>query len=98
MHPSCYVNAIGEKRQKSSDSRDKQKDLKFSKTKLLARAITPILRTNLHDEHNLSLYSTAALNAWDRIQELGKRTESYKHIRIKQGQREPFSDFFFKKN
>ena len=39
----------------------------------------------------MSLCSTAALNAWDRIQELGKRTESY--IRLKQDQREPFTDF-----
>ena len=45
----------------------------------------------IYDEHTLSLCSTAALNAWDRIQELGKRIESY--IRVKQGQREPFSDF-----
>ena len=34
---------------------------------------------------------TAALKAQDRIQKLGKRVESY--LRVKQGQREPFSDF-----
>ena len=39
----------------------------------------------------MSLCSTVTLNAWDRIQELGKRTESY--IRVKQGQREFFTDF-----
>ena len=45
----------------------------------------------LYNKHTLSLCSTAALNAWDRIQELGKIIES--HIRVKQGQREPISDF-----
>ena len=37
------------------------------------------------------LCHTAALNAWDRIQESGNRFESY--IRIKLGQREHLSDF-----
>ena len=46
----------------------------------------------LHDEHTLSLWHTAALNAWDRIQELGKRFELY--ARFKQGQREPFRTFY----
>ena len=36
------------------------------------------------------LYHTAALNAWDRIQELGKIIESY--IKVKQGPRKHFSD------
>ena len=39
----------------------------------------------------MSLCSTAALNACDRIQDLGKRIESY--IRVKQSQRAPLSDF-----
>ena len=45
----------------------------------------------IYDEHPLFLSSTAALNAWDRIQELGKRIESY--IRVKKCQQELFSDF-----
>ena len=44
-----------------------------------------------YDEHTLSLCSTTALNTWDGIQEPEKRTESY--IRVKQGQREFFTDF-----
>lgn len=48
---------------------------------------------DLYDDHILSLCHTAALKAWDRIQESGKRMEPY--TRVKQGQREPFSDFFF---
>ena len=45
----------------------------------------------LYNEHNLSLCHTEALNAWDKIQELGRRTESY--IKVKQNLREPSSDF-----
>ena len=44
-----------------------------------------------YDEFILSLCSTAALNAWDRIQGPGKSIESY--IRVKPCQKEPFSDF-----
>ena len=44
-----------------------------------------------YDEHTLSLYSTAALNSWDRIQKPRKMTEPY--IRAQQGQRELFTDF-----
>ena len=39
----------------------------------------------------MSLCLTAALNAWDSIQESGKRIES--NTSVKQGQREPFSEF-----
>ena len=45
----------------------------------------------LYNERNLSLCHTEALNACDRIQELGRRTEPY--IRVKQNLREPSSDF-----
>lgn len=43
------------------------------------------------NKHTLSLCGTAAINAWGRIQKPGKRIKSY--IRVKQGQREHFSDF-----
>ena len=42
------------------------------------------------DEHTLTHYDTAALSAWNSIQELGKSTESY--TMVKQGQRELFHD------
>ena len=45
----------------------------------------------LYDENILSICATAALRAWDRVQDSGQRVESY--VRVKQGQREPFSDF-----
>ena len=38
-----------------------------------------------------AICATATLRAWDRVQDSGQRVESY--IRVKQGQREPFSDF-----
>ena len=38
----------------------------------------------------MSLCSTAALKAWDRIQELERKVESC--LRVKQGQREPFNN------
>ena len=45
----------------------------------------------LYNEHTLSLCTTAVLKAWDKIQELGKKVESY--LRVKEDQRQPFSDF-----
>ena len=45
----------------------------------------------LYDEHTLFLCNTAHSNSCDRIEELGKRVESY--IWVKHGQRETFSDF-----
>ena len=46
---------------------------------------------SLSDEHTPSLCTTAVLKAWDKIQELGKKVESY--LRVKEDQRQPFSDF-----
>ena len=45
----------------------------------------------LYDEEVLSLCHKAALNALNRIQDPAKRVESY--TRVRQGQREPFTDF-----
>ena len=38
----------------------------------------------LYEEEILSLYHKAALNIWERIQELGKRIESYTRVRQRQ--------------
>ena len=46
---------------------------------------------DLCDEEVLSVFHKAALNVWDRIQKPGKRVES--NHRVRQGQREPFTDF-----
>ena len=39
-------------------------------------------------------FVTTALKAWDRIEKLGNRVELY--LKVKQGQRESFSDFLQK--
>ena len=46
----------------------------------------------LYDEHILSLCHKAALNAWNRIQELGKRIESY--TRVKKAKENPLMTFY----
>ena len=67
--------------------------MRLPKIKYLVRDISPDPQDQVIDKENiLTLCSTAALNIWDRIQKLRKKFESY--IRVKQGQREPFSDFF----
>ena len=48
-------------------------------------------KQDCYKKHTLFLCSTAAINTWGRIQKPRKRIESY--IRVKQGQREHFSDF-----
>ena len=70
----------------------KAKGLEISRDQILGEGLysDPQDQT-LYKEHTWSLHSTAALNAWDRIQKPEKRTKSY--VRVKQGQREPFSDF-----
>ena len=41
--------------------------------------------------HSLDLFCTAALNAWDRIGEMGKKIESF--TKVMQGPKEAFVDF-----
>ena len=36
-----------------------------------------VQRQSLYDDHTLDLCHTAALNAWDRIEEVGKKIESF---------------------
>ena len=45
----------------------------------------------LYDDEVLSLCHKAALNAWDRLPEPGRKVESY--TRVRQGQGEPYTDF-----
>ena len=50
-----------------------------------------VQRQSVCDDHTLALYCTTALNAWDRIGEIGKKIESFtKDI---QGPKEIFTDF-----
>lgn len=78
----CYWR----KEVKILEQQAKEKGLEISQDQILGKGLYSDLQDQgLYDEHTLSLCSTAALNAWIRIQELGKRIESY--IRVKQGQR-----------
>ena len=52
-----------------------------------------VQRQSLYDYHTLSLSHAAVLNAWDRVQEVGKRIESF--TKIIQHPKETFIDFFF---
>ena len=71
---------------------EKEKGLETSQDQILGEGTYADPQTQaLYDEQILSLCHKAALNVWDRIQDPEKWIESY--TRIKQGQREPFSDF-----
>ena len=74
------------------EQQGKAKGLEISQDQILGEGLySDPQDQSLYDEYTLSICSTIALNAWDRIQKLRKRVESY--IRFKEGQREPFSDF-----
>lgn len=47
------------------------------------------------DDHTLVLCHTAVLNAWDRVEESGKRTEQF--TKVIQGPKKPSLFFFFTK-
>lgn len=69
------------------------KNLRLPKTKFMVRAIMLIHRVKLFtmNKYILFLCYTATLNSWDRVQGLGRRTESY--TKVREGPREPFSHF-----
>ena len=63
---------------------------KSPKTKFLEKEIT-VEKQVVYDDHTLDLCDKAALNAWDRTGEIGKKIESFtKDI---QGPKEIFTDF-----
>ncbi|XP_049981111.1 endogenous retrovirus group K member 5 Gag polyprotein-like [Alexandromys fortis] len=74
------------------EQQEKAKGSDISLDKILGEGLfsDPQEQANL-DESILSICTTAALRAWDRVQDPGQRMESF--VTIKQGQREPFSDF-----
>ena len=73
MGHNYYGNTICDKRQKHENNREKTKELDTSEDQILGedtyfdQRIKPFMIKN-----TLSLCHTAILNAWDRIQELGK--------------------------
>ena len=69
-----------------------KKGYKASQDKILGEGIYSDPETPAaYDEHILSLCSTAALNAWDKVHEVGEKIESY--VKIRQGPREKFTSF-----
>ncbi len=79
-----------EARRLEQQERTKGNDISIDKILGEGLFSDPQEQANL-DEDTLFLCTTAALRAWDRVQDPGQKTESF--ITIKQGQREPFSDF-----
>ena len=49
-------------------------------------------RQSPYDGHILALCPAAAFNAWERIEEIGKKIKSF--TKVIQGPKEPFIDFF----
>ena len=48
-------------------------------------------RQSLYSEYTLDLWCMAALNAWDQIEEIGKKAESF--TKVIQSPKETFTDF-----
>ena len=69
--------------------------MRFPKNKFSVRVSMLIYKDKLFDDHNLVLCHVAALNAWDRVEESGKRAESFTNI--VHGLKEVFNDFFLQR-
>ena len=55
--------------------------MEISKDQLLGEGhYANVERQSLYNGHTLSLCHTAALNAWDRIEEVGKKIESFTKV------------------
>ena len=88
------LEVLFERRGKILEQHGKAKELEISQDQILGEEhYSDPQDQALYDKHTLSLCSIEALNAWDRIQKLEMRIKPY--FRVKQGQREPFNDFFF---
>ena len=80
---------------KPQSSKEESKKLTLPKDQILGKGCYANPQSQaLYNEHDLSLSHKEALNAWDRHQDLGRRTESF--IKVKQNPREPSSDFLQK--
>ena len=64
--------------------------MEISQDQILGGDFDTIERQAVYDDHTLDLCHTAALNAWDRIGEIGKKTESF--TKAIQGPQETFTD------
>ena len=69
--------------------------MEISQGQLLSKGqYADLKRSFRFDDHTLALCHIAILNAWDMVEESGKRMESF--IKIIHGPKEAFTDFFYK--
>ena len=74
------------------EQRNRARGIDISQDQLLGEGeYADVERQALYDEHTLDLCRMAALNAWDRIEEVGKKLEPFN--RVIQSPRETFTDF-----
>ena len=74
------------------EQRNRARGIEISQDQLLGEGeYADIELQSLYDEHTLVLCRMAALNAWDQIEEIGKKLESF--TKVVQSPRETFMDF-----
>ena len=77
---------------KMIEQRNRAIGIEISQDQLLGEGeYADVERQALYSEHTFQLCRTAALNAWDRIEEVGKKLESF--TRVIQSPSETFTDF-----
>ena len=77
---------------KMIEQRNRARGIEVSQDQLLGEGeYADVELQSLYDEHTLVLCRMAALNAWDRIEEIGKKLESF--TKVVQSPRETFTDF-----
>ena len=75
------------------DQQKRAKGTKISLDQILGKGLySDPQKQALYDDHLLSICATAALKAWDRVQDPGQRVESY--IRIKRVTENPLVTFY----
>ena len=67
---------------KTIEQRSKARGIKVSQDQLLGEGDYADIerQQSLYNEHTLDLCHMAALNAWDQIEEIGKKTESFTNV------------------
>ena len=77
---------------KMIEQRNRARGIEISQDQLLGEGeYADVERQSLYGEHTLDLCHMAALNAWDRIEDVGKKLESF--TKVIQSPRETFTDF-----
>lgn len=77
---------------RTTGQRSRVTGIKISQNQILGEDnYADVQRQSTYD-HTLALCHAAALNAWDRIEEVRKRTESF--TKVVQGPKETFTNFF----